>query len=95
MPALTLALGMSLPVAIGTSLVVIVGNALVSLGFRGLGAVEWDVALPFTAAMLIGSLAGSNLGHRLPVERSLKAFAVLLVAVALANGVAATAALVG
>lgn len=94
-PALTLALGMSLPVAIGTSLVVIVGNALVSLGFRGLGAVEWDVALPFTAAMLIGSLAGSNLGHRLPVERSLKAFAVLLVAVALANGVAATAALIG
>jgi uncharacterized membrane protein YfcA len=53
------------------------------------------VALPFTAAMLIGSLAGSNLGHRLPVERSLKAFAVLLVAVALANGVAATAALIG
>lgn len=94
-PALTLALGMSLPVAIGTSLVVIVGNALVSLGFRGLGAVDWDVALPFTVAMLLGSLGGSNLGHRIPVDRSLKAFAVLLVAVALANGVAATVTLVG
>ena len=94
-PALTLALGMSLPVAIGTSLVVIVGNALVSLGFRGLGAVDWSIALPFTVAMLIGSLAGSNLGHRIPVDRSLRAFSVLLVAVALANGVAATVALLG
>jgi uncharacterized membrane protein YfcA len=92
-PALTLALEMSLPVAIGTSLVVIVGNALVSLGFRGLGAVDWAVALPFTGAMLAGSLAGSNLGHRIPVERSLRAFAVLLVAVALANGTAAVVAL--
>jgi uncharacterized membrane protein YfcA len=92
-PALTLALGMSLPVAIGTSLVVIVGNALVSLGFRGVGAVDWGIAVPFTVAMLLGSLAGSNLGHRIPVERSLKAFSVLLVAVALANGTAAVAAL--
>lgn len=94
-PALTLALGMSLPVAIGTSLLVIVGNALVSLGFRGLGAVDWAVALPFTVAMLLGSLLGSNVAHRLPVERSLKAFAGLLVAVALANGIAAGFALVG
>jgi hypothetical protein len=93
-PALTLALGMSLPAAIGTSLVVIVGNALVALGFRGVGAVDWTIALPFTIAMLLGSLAGSNLGHRIPVERSLRAFAALLIVVAVANGAAATAALI-
>lgn len=94
-PALTLALGLSMPVAIGTSLVVIVGNAVVALGFRGLGAVEWDIAVPFTATMLVGSLAGSLLAHRLPAQRSLQAFAALLVVVAVANGVAAGVALAG
>ena len=44
--------------------------------------------------MLLGSLAGSNLGHRIPVERSLRAFAALLIVVAVANGAAATAALI-
>ena len=92
-PALTLALGMSMPVAIGTSLAVIVGNALVALGFRGLDAVEWDIAIPFTITMLIGSAVGSSLADRLPAKQSLVAFAGLLVVVAVANGVAATAAL--
>ena len=94
-PALTLALGLSMPVAIGTSLVVIVGNALVALGFRGLDAVDWHLAIPFTATMLVGSLAGSLLADKLPPKASLRAFAVLLVLVAVGNGVAAGAALVG
>lgn len=94
-PALTLALGLSMPAAIGTSLVVIVGNAAVALGFRGLGAVEWDLAVPFTATMLVGSLAGSLVASRLPAERSLQAFAGLLVLVALGNGAVAAAALLG
>lgn len=88
-PALTLALGLNMPKAIGTSLVVIVGNAVVALGFRGLGAVDWGVAIGFTSTMLVGSLAGSVVAHRLPVDKTLKAFAGLLVAVALANGAAA------
>jgi uncharacterized membrane protein YfcA len=94
-PALTLALGLSMPVAIGTSLAVIVGNAAVALGFRGLDAVEWDLALPFTATMLVGTLAGSLVASRLPAERSLQAFAALLVLVALGNGIAAGLALAG
>lgn len=94
-PALTLALGLSMPVAIGTSLVVIVGNALVALGFRGLDAVEWDVAVPFAATMLVGSLVGSLLADRLPAAASLRAFAGLLVLVAVGNGVVAGAALLG
>lgn len=92
-PALTLALGMSMPVAIGTSLVVIVGNAAVALGFRGLGAVDWEIAVPFTVTMLVGSGVGSHFAHRLPPEKSLRAFAALLVLVAIANGIAAGMAL--
>lgn len=88
-PALTLALGLNMPKAIGTSLVIIFGNALVALGFRGVGSVDWTVAVGFTATMLVGSLVGSGFADRLPVERTLKSFAGLLVAVALANGVAA------
>ena len=92
-PALTLALGLSMPYAIGTSLVVIVGNAVVALGFRGVDAVDWDLAIPFTATMLVGSLTGALVAHRLPAQRSLQAFATLLVLVAIGNAAAAIAAL--
>ncbi|HET6952085.1 MAG TPA: sulfite exporter TauE/SafE family protein [Acidimicrobiales bacterium] len=92
-PALTLALGLSMPAAIGTSLVVIVGNALVALGFRGVDAVDWGVAVPFAGALLAGSLVGSLVGHRLPPRRTLHAFALLLVLVAVGNAAAALVAL--
>lgn len=94
-PALTLALGLNMPQAIGTSLVVIVGNALVALGFRGVDAVDWGLALPFTATMVVGSLVGSLVAHRLPPKQSLQAFATLLVLVAVGNGLAAAYALWG
>ena len=94
-PALTLALGLSMPEAIGTSLVIIVGNGLVALWFRGTGAVDWDIALPFTLAMLGGSLVGSAYGSRLPARQSLRYFAILLVLVAIGNGIAAAVALWG
>lgn len=92
-PALTLALGMSMPIAIGTSLAIIVGNALVTLGFRGVDAVDWHIAIPFTITMLIGSALGSSYGHKLPPEKSLRWFATLLIFVAVANGIAAIVAL--
>lgn len=92
-PALTLALGLSMSAAIATSLVVIVGNAAVSLGFRGVDAVDWSLAVPFTLTMLVGSLVGSLNAHRLPAERSLQAFAVLLVLVAAGTGISAAYAL--
>lgn len=92
-PALTLAVGMNMPTAIATSLAVIVGNAAFALFFRGVGDVDWEVALPFTAAMLIGSTIGSRISGRLPAKTSLKAFAALLVAVALATGIASGIAL--
>jgi uncharacterized membrane protein YfcA len=56
-PALTLALGLPMPVAIGTSLAVIVGNAAVALGFRSLDAVDRHIAVAFTLTMLARSVA--------------------------------------
>lgn len=94
-PALTLALGLSMPEAIATSLVVIVGNGLVALAFRGVDAVEWSIAVPFTATMLVGSLFGSLVAHRLPAKRSLTAFASLLILVAVGNGIASSLAIWG
>lgn len=92
-PALTLSLGLTLPTAIGTSLVVIAGNTAIAMSFRGLESVDWDIAVPFTLTMLIGAAIGSAIAHRLPPTRSLHAFAVLLVAVAIGNGIAAAAAI--
>jgi uncharacterized membrane protein YfcA len=94
-PALTLALGLTLPMAIGTSLVVIAGNTAIALAFRGVESVDWDVAVPFTATMLVGSAVGSAVAASLPPKRSLHAFAALLVAVAIGNGIATATALLG
>ena len=36
---------------------------------RRLDAVDWAIAVPFTATMLIGSAVGATFSHRLPAER--------------------------
>jgi uncharacterized membrane protein YfcA len=93
-PALTLALGFSMPEAIGTSLLVITINALVALGARGgPGAVDWSVALPFSAAALAGVATGVRTADRLPARTLLRWFSALLVAVALFTGAQALTAL--
>jgi uncharacterized membrane protein YfcA len=82
-PALTLLLHLDMPTAIGTSLVVIAVNSAVGLAARlGTTGIEWGVTLPFVAAAVAGVLTGGNLAGRLDARRSLRAFAVLLVAVA-------------
>jgi uncharacterized membrane protein YfcA len=85
-PALALALLMSMPRAIGTALVIIVGNAVVALAFRGFDAVDWHLSVPFAATMLVGSAFGAMFATRLPARRSVQLFAGLLIAVAVANG---------
>ena len=93
-PALTLALGFSMPHAVGTSLLVITINALVALVARGgPGAVEWSVALPFVIAAFGGVSAGVRAADRLPARSLLRWFAALLVAVALFTGGQAAAGL--
>ena len=84
-PILTLVMTRNIPTAIATSLVIVAGNSLVAVLLRGVGSVDWGVAAAFTVPMLVGSLAGSRLAHRLDAQRSLRAFATILVLVAAAN----------
>lgn len=84
-PVLTLVMTRNIPTAIATSLVIVAGNSLVAVLLRGVGSVDWGVAAAFTAPMLFGSVAGSRLADRLDAQRSLRAFATVLVLVAGAN----------
>lgn len=84
-PVLTLVMGRNLPTAIATSLVIVAGNAALALALRGLGTVDWGVAVTFTVPMLVGSVAGARLAARLDPQRSLRAFATVLVLVAIGN----------
>jgi uncharacterized membrane protein YfcA len=84
-PALVLALAFPMPVAVGTSLLVIAVNSATALGARaGSGmSLDWGVILPFTAAAVAGSLVGGRVAARVAPRHLTRAFAVLLVAVAL------------
>ena len=83
MPVLVVALHFPIATAVGTSLVVIALNSGVSLAARtGSASVAWEVIVPFTAAAVVGSLAGKGVADRLPATALTRAFAVLLVLVA-------------
>lgn len=84
-PALTLAVGLAVPQAIATSLLIVGANAVIALTVRGTDAVDWQLALALTAPMLAGSLAGARWARRLDPQQIRRAFAALLVAVALVN----------
>jgi uncharacterized membrane protein YfcA len=82
-PALTLALGMAMPEAVATSLVVIAINSGAALLFRaGSAHFDWAVIVPFTLAAIAGSLTGKLVADKLNARTLTRAFAVLLVAVA-------------
>ncbi|MEI2778802.1 MAG: sulfite exporter TauE/SafE family protein [Tetrasphaera sp.] len=87
-PALVLALEFSMPVAVGTSLLVIAVNSATALTARlGQGiSLDWGVIALFTAAAILGSLAGGRVASRLPAAALTRAFSVLLVLVALGVG---------
>lgn len=85
-PALVLALSFPMPVAVGTSLLVIAVNSATALTARicTTGAdLDWPLITGFTLAAVVGSLAGGRLTSRLHPTILTRAFAVLLVAVAL------------
>ncbi len=84
-PALVLALGLSMPVAVGTSLLVIGINSVTALAFRfdqGFD-LDWAVIGLFTASAVLGGLLGNRVVSRVNPARLSQAFAILLVAVAL------------
>ncbi len=82
-PALTLLLGLSLPLAIGTSLLVIGLTSTVAFTAHvATGGVDLGIALPFAATAIAGALLGTRLGARVSSAKLTVGFAVLLVAVA-------------
>jgi uncharacterized membrane protein YfcA len=92
-PALTLALGLSMPQAVGTSLLVIAVNSAAALAARvGTAEFDWAVIVPFTLATIAGSLAGKTIADRVSARALTRAFAVLLIAVA---GYTATRSILG
>ncbi|KGN42013.1 sulfite exporter TauE/SafE family protein [Knoellia aerolata] len=85
-PALVLALSFPMPVAVGTSLLVISVNSATALTARitTVGTdLDWPLIAAFTAAAVVGSLVGGRLTSRLHPTILTRAFAVLLVGVAL------------
>lgn len=86
-PALTLFLGFAMPQAIGTSLLVIAINSATGLLARlDTAHIDWQVALPFTIAAVIGVQLGCRVSGRLDAERNLRIFATALVLLALFTG---------
>ena len=95
-PALVLVLGFPMTVATGTSLLVIALNAGVALLFRGgVAAVDWGVVAPFTAAAVLGVLAGRAVADRVPARHLTAALGVLVLTVAVWTGLDAAIALAG
>lgn len=92
-PALTLALGYSMPTAIGTSLLVIVINSVIAIAFRiGQGwELDWPMIGTFTAAAIVGSLLGGRIAGRLSLRQLTTSFSMLLVAVAVYTGASTVA----
>ncbi|MFE1774484.1 sulfite exporter TauE/SafE family protein [Streptomyces sp. NPDC059008] len=82
-PALTLVLGLEMPVAIGTSLLVVLINSLTALGTRaGTIALDWPLLAGFAACAAIGSHLGPRLTARLHPRTLACAFAFLVTVVA-------------
>lgn len=82
-PALVLLLGLPMTIAVGTSLVIIVINSLAGFAAHaGDAALDYRIALAFTAAAVVGSLASARVASRLPAERLRRWFAYLVFAVA-------------
>lgn len=84
-PALVLALSFPMPVAVGTSLLVIAVNSATALTARistGSPHLDWPLIAAFTAAAIAGSLFGGRIAARVQPHHLTRAFAVLLVGVA-------------
>ena len=86
-PALALALGFTMPDAVGTSLLVIAVNSAVALAARlGAGPIDWGTTLLFTVAATAGVGVGKRVADRIEPATMQRAFAGLLVDVALYTG---------
>ncbi len=95
-PALVLALGLSMREAVGTSLVVIAINAAVAMAARYPSLdIDWAVVGPFAGAGIVGVVLGSIIARRSAPARLGYALAGLLVVVAGVMGLPAATDLAG
>lgn len=86
-PALALVLEFPMGVAVGTSLLVIAINTAVALAARaGTGTIDWGITLLFSAAAIAGVGTGKRVADRLRPQSMQRAFAALLVALAIYTG---------
>lgn len=82
-PALAVLLGVGFAEAIGTSLAVIgLTSAAALVAHLASGSIDWPVTTSFTAAAVIGALAGTRASDRVPARQLRFGFATLLVGVA-------------
>lgn len=83
-PALVMLVGLPMHHAVGTSLVVIAMNSLAGfLGHLGGAPLDLSLIVVFVAAGLLGTFAGARLGKRLDAALLRRAFAVLVIGLAL------------
>ncbi|GAB49279.1 sulfite exporter TauE/SafE family protein [Mobilicoccus pelagius] len=89
-PALTLVLGFGMHAASGTSLLAMILSAGAALAGRWdtIADVDWAVPLLFAGASMVGGLLGTRVSRRADPAALSRAFGVLLLVVAVANGVA-------
>ncbi len=74
-PALVLLGGLPMGVAVGTSLLVIAMKSLAGLaGYLHSTSIDWSLALPVTAAAVVGGLIGGALAGRLNADHLRKGF---------------------
>ncbi len=82
-PALVLLSGLSMKRAVGTSLTVVSLKSFAGFaGYAGSVAIDYQMMAIFTAIAVVGSVIGSQLGHRLPADLLKKGFALFLLLVA-------------
>jgi len=82
-PALVLLSGMPMKRAVGTSLSIVSLKSFAGFaGYAGAVAIDYQLMAIFTAIAVVGSVVGSQLGHRLPADLLKKGFGGFLLLVA-------------
>jgi uncharacterized membrane protein YfcA len=82
-PALVLLSGLSMKNAVGTSLSIVALKSFAGFaGYAGSVAIDYPLMGLFTGIAIVGSVAGSQLGHRLPADLLKKGFGGFLLLIA-------------
>lgn len=82
-PALVLLSGLSMKKAVGTSLSIVALKSFAGFaGYAGAVTIDYSLMAVFTAIAIVGSMVGSQLGHRIPADLLKRGFGGFLLLVA-------------